>query len=373
MTAKALRHFSIGLFLFLGLQAASTSFAFTIDSSSFLTNLEPLTDAKFVVTPGDGHADLIKAFDNAKKSINVGIFGISDPNIANSLSAAQKRGVAVTVICDKYCESNPKRLAITNQLRADGVQVYIASTGFTGFSITHWKMFVIDESLAFVSTMNFISSSDKMRDMGVFLTNPSIVKEILTVFAADIENSKNQTAVTPALSQPNLVWSPINSEAKLVQLINSAEKTIDIWIENMGENQIHAALAAAVQRHVQVRVLTSLCGMGMPPAAAYATLKNLSSQGISVQGMPYPASTDVPYIHAKTINVDHQVVFLGSENFSPNSLLKARELGLIFNNAEIQSRMAALYETDWKNSQTIPETAPATCDALPMPTTDSGT
>jgi len=343
---------------------AMKSFAFTAPANSFLKALEELQVQKFIVTPDDGNKQLIEAFNSATKTIQVGIFGISSQDIADSLVTAQKRGVHVTVICDSYCESNPKRLAITNQLRDSGAAVYIASTGF---SITHWKMFVIDQKLAFISTMNFIARHDQMRDMGVFVTNPSIIKEMLAVYNADIENSKNQTTITPTLTQPNLLWSPVNSEDKLVQLINTADSSIEIWIENMGNKKIHSALANAVKRNVNVRVLTSLCGMGMPVASAHEVLKQLIGMGIRVQGMPYPATNDAPYIHAKTINVDHQVVFLGSENFSNNSLLSSRELGIIFKDANIQQRMADLYESDWKGSLPIPAVAPATCDALTPP------
>ncbi|MBC7465059.1 MAG: hypothetical protein H7256_03630 [Bdellovibrio sp.] len=366
MIMKAFNRLGLGL-LFTALFVFSfTAAAFTIPEISFLNHVEPLQNVKFIVTPEDGNEQLVAAFDAAKKSIKVGIFGISSQDIAGSLVTAQKRGVSVTVICDSYCEASPKRLAITNQLRESGVTVYIASSGF---SITHWKMFVIDENLAFISTMNFISRHSEMRDMGVFVSNPTIVQEILNVYAADIENSKNSTAITPPLSQPNLVWSPANSADKLVQLINSADQTIEIWIENMGNNSVHAALAKAVQRQVKVRVLTSLCGMGMTGSMAYKNLKQLIATGVTVQGMPYPATTDMPYIHAKTINVDHQMVFMGSENFSNNSLLNSRELGLIFNNQQIQSRMANLYEADWKHSLPIPDIAPETCDSLTPPPT----
>lgn len=332
-----------------------------LPDAGFLNQLEPLQNGVFVTTPEQDHQPLLEAFAQAKTSIYVGIFGISSPKIGDALSAAQKRGVKVVVICDKYCTNNPKRAEIYNKLKTDGVEIYTATTGF---SISHWKMFVVDEKIAFISTMNFIVRTEQMRDMGVFLTNESIVKEIIAVFKSDVENAKNQTAITPTLTNPNLVWSPNNSEDKLVQLIRSARKTIDIWIENVGNKNIHTALKDVAERGVKVRVLTSECGMGMPPAAAFINLKDLASGGINVQVMPFPATKEVPYIHAKTIDVDHAVVFLGSENFSANSLLKARELGIIFRDQAIEARMNTLFEEDWTGSIVLPEKAPDTCSPL---------
>lgn len=327
----------------------------------FLSNLEPLKEFKFISTPEFTHQPLYDAFDNAKKSIKVGIFGISSPIIAQHLIDAQKRGVNVTVICDSYCTKSPGKQQIVDQLKSSGAQVFIASAGF---SISHWKMFVVDDQMAFISTMNFITRANQMRDMGIFLTNPTILAEILTVFNQDIENSKNQTAITPELTQPNLVWSPVNSEVKLVSLINSAKTTIDIWIENMGEKTVHEALKTAVARKVTVRILTSLCGLGMPPSVQYAVLKELSAAGIDVKGEPYPANSEIPYIHAKSISVDQKTIFFGSENFSYNSLLKARELGLIFEEPGIAAQMHDLYEKDWSHAQAFPDQAPDRCSAL---------
>lgn len=331
------------------------------DTSSFLNKLEPLQNVVLVTTPEEDHKQLLEAFADAKTSIYVGIFGISNAKIGDALSAAHKRGVKVIVICDKYCSNNPKRAEIYNKLKADGVEIYTATTGF---SISHWKMFVIDEKKAFVSTMNFIVRTNQMRDLGIFLTNESIVTEIVAIFKADVENAKNQTAVTPELKNPNLVWSPNNAEEKLIHLIRSARKTVNIWIENLGNQNLHTALKDVAERGVKVRVLTSECGMGMPPAASFKNLQDLASGGVTVHVMPFPATSDMPNIHAKTITVDNAIVFLGSQNFSANSLLKARELGLIFRDREIETRMTFLFEKDWSASIALPEKAPEACSPL---------
>jgi phosphatidylserine/phosphatidylglycerophosphate/cardiolipin synthase-like enzyme len=232
-----------------------------------------------------------------------------------------------------------------------------------GFHISHWKTFVIDESLAFISTMNFIERSNQMRDFGVFVTNKTIIQEMLSVFQTDILNSKTNGIATPPLSQPNLVWSPVNSSEKLIELINSAELSIDIWIENMGNTELQNALVQATKRKVQVRILTSVCAMGGSPDA-YTNLHALTTLGIQIQGMPFPATTSAPYIHAKTINADHQFLFLGSENFSLSSLQYSRELGLIFQNDSIQKKMNDLFESDWSRSVSLPSFAPPHCSAL---------
>lgn len=333
---------------------------------SWINQITPLENLDFVITPEEDHTKLLKAFESAKSNIKVGIFGISGAHIVDGLAAAAGRGIKVTVICDKYCTSNPKRLELFEKLKSAGAEMVLASTGF---SITHWKMFVIDDKKAFISTMNFISRHYQMRDFGIFTTEKSVVQEILDVYNQDLENAKSQAVVTPELTSAHLVWSPNNSETKLIELINTAQSSIEIWIENMGNKNLHLALKNAVDRKVKVRVLTSLCGLGMPPEAAFVNLNDLTSQGVLVQVMPFPATNDLPYIHAKSINVDHNLIFLGSENFSYNSLVKARELGVIFKDLKVQKQMTSNFEKDWKKSIALPASPPETCEALtPSPT-----
>lgn len=358
-----MRHFLFFYFFILGLSPAGFA---KVVSPSWLTQITPLENVDFVITPEEDHTKLLTAFKSAKNNIKVGIFGISGKHIADGLTAALKRGISVTVICDKYCTSNPKRLELFEQLKAAGANMILASTGFT---ITHWKMFVIDDRQAFISTMNFISRFNQMRDFGIFTTEKTVVQEILAVFNQDIENSKNQGIATPELTSSHLVWSPNNSEDKLIDLINTANSTIEIWIENMGNRNLHQALKKAVLRKVNVRLLTSLCGLGMPPEDAFIHLNELQQMGVAVHVMPFPANMDLPYIHAKSINVDRDLFFLGSENFSFNSLQKARELGIVLKDFKIQKKMATYFEKDWQKSIAVPQAPPETCEALtPAPT-----
>lgn len=332
---------------------------------TWLKNLNSISDLELVATPEQDHTALYNAFAKAQKTIRIGIFGISSKDMADQIEKQIKRGIQVTIICDKYCANNEKRKAIFDQLKNAGAHIMIATKGF---SISHWKMFVIDDTLAFISTMNFISRTDQMRDLGVFTADKAVISEMIAVFDQDVLNAKKQKATTPRLKNTNLVWSPNNSETKLVDLINSADSSIEIWIENMGNPKIHDALASAVKRKVQVKVLTSLCGLGMAADAAYENLNELKEKGINVKGTPYPATDELPYIHAKTINVDHKTVFIGSENFSVNSLTKARELGIVFTDTDIEQKMTALFEKDWAKAVEIPDQAPEKCSPLTLNT-----
>lgn len=341
--------------------------AVSVNRGEWIKDIKSMDSIDYVITPEEDHTKLVAAFNAAKSSIKVGIFGISSRIIGDALKEQIERGIKVTVICDNYCLQEGKRKEIFEELKAAGADMYISSSLF---SIAHWKMFVVDDSRAFISTMNFITRANQMRDFGIFTDDPAIVKEIIKVFAQDVENSKAQTGITPEITSPHLVWSPVNSEGKLVDLINSAQSTIEIWIENLGNFNVHSALKAAAKRKVDVRVLTSVCGMGMDHSPAYRNYKDLLSSGVNVKGMPYPANPDMPYIHAKSIHVDNKILFIGSENFSFNSLLKARELGIVLKSKKFQKVLGDYFEKDWAKSVSLPDVAPTSCEPL-TPTPDS--
>lgn len=354
----------LGSYLLLSLSLITCSLQAALPNSSWLQKIQTDDELQLVLTPEEDYSRIYKSFEGAKKSIQIGIFGIANKTFADKLIEQKKRNIQIQVLCDKYCRNNPKRLEIVNYLETNGIKVTETSKAF---SITHWKMFIVDEKLAFVSTMNIVNRFYQMRDFGVFVTDPQIVKEIVSVFKQDLINAEQNTSVTPLLTSPNLVWSPVNAESKLTDLIQSAETSIDIWIENLGHSKIHAALINAKQRGVEIRILSSICGMGASHDFAYKNYEELKQNGIIVQGMAYPADRDLPYIHAKSIHIDQKYFFMGSQNFSANSINKARELGIVFKNKNIQNKLHQLFEEDWRLSTPMPLTPPKGCSALPPP------
>ena len=53
-----------------------------------------------------------------------------------------------------------------------------------------------------------------------------------------------------------------------------------------------------------------------------------------------------PYLHAKAIVVDQKAIYLGSENFTKNSLDHNRELGLVTTNVNAVSTVSTTVSAD---------------------------
>ena len=121
----------------------------------------------------------------------------------------------------------------------------------------------------------------------------------------------------------DLLWSP-GSEKALVALIGSARHRLLVENEEMGAAPIIAALQSAARRGVQVEVV-------MTESSEWdSALNSLLQAGVHVRTYAYDAPL---YIHAKAISVDGRRVFVGSENFSTESLDYNRELGIVTGSA----------------------------------------
>jgi cardiolipin synthase len=177
-----------------------------------------------------------------------------------------------------------------------------------------------------------------------------------SVFMADWQNATKNTKNTPAIKSPFLVYSPINSEERIVALIQSASKTIDLEVENLGDEEIQKALVTAAQKNVQVRVLVPLCDKNFNPFHNVKYIEDMQKKNIQTRVMPSPATEKMPYMHSKMILVDGQSIYLGSINFSNNSIKKARELGIIFSNQDVANQISDEYKKDWLQAIPLPET-----------------
>ena len=76
---------------------------------------------------------------------------------------------------------------------------------------------------------------------------------------------------------------------------------------------------------------------------------DLSKSGIKIH--TYSASSKKLYIHAKAIISDGNYAFVGSENFSFNSLNKNRELGIFIKDLSVISAIENTFNFDFQNGK----------------------
>jgi cardiolipin synthase A/B len=294
-----------------------------------------------IVEPDDGRTLVLNALNAAKKSIDLTIYEISDPQIMSALTSAQARGAAVRVLYNWYSfPADTQQRDITPAIQAltqAGIQCREAPRTF---EVTHEKAFTIDGTTGIVMSFNLTSEYfGTTRDFGIVTTVGAEVTEISNVFEADW----NAKPVTPQVA--SLVWSPVNSRSKLTALINGAKHTLDIYCEEVDDPGTIGAMVAAAKRGVKVRFIAAvLSGEGKinGNARGVTTLKGGGVNAVCKSFL---------YIHAKMVLADHGTpsaqAYIGSENFSCVSLDDNRECGIIVSESAILDRLQSTYNLDW--------------------------
>ena len=319
-----------------------------------------------IVEPADGRSSVLATISGAVRAIDLTIYELTDPGTVDALVAAQGRGVAVRVLYNWYSfDAATQASDVTptvQRLTAAGVQCRPAPRDF---AVTHEKACVIDGRQALVLTFNLSAEYfESTRDFGIVSSVATEVAEIEAVFEADWSSQP----VTPQVA--TLVWSPTNSRSRLLALIGGATHTLEVYNEELSDPGILGALVAAAARGVVVRVIAAVLASEDSSNGNARGITYLRSGGVQAVckafPVPTPTGTAPIYIHAKVVVADFgtpsAAAFVGSENFSCESLNDNRECGILVDETSILERIESTFQSDWAEpSVTVtPDTSPLT-------------
>jgi phosphatidylserine/phosphatidylglycerophosphate/cardiolipin synthase-like enzyme len=287
------------------------------------------TSGPVLVTPDDGPAPFVQLIAGARRTIDVVMYELSSADVIQALEDATQRGVRVRVIVDRQQYANP---GLVGRLNAAGVQAKLSSTAFT---YTHEKTIVVDRRVALIFTGNLDHFSlQNGRNFATLDTAWQDIDDLEALFAAD------WAGVAADLTCTRLVVSPVNSRGRILDVIGAAKSSLDIEALYITDADVIQAILDAHGRGVAIRVLINDPSFGFGSAA--------TGQRLVAAGVPARRSSTTHFVHAKTIVVDGTSAYLGSENFSTNSLLANREVGAWFAAGELDvARMSQTFATDW--------------------------
>ena len=294
------------------------------------------------VEPNAGATPIVDAIAQARSSVWVEVYLLTDQAVIQALEGAAGRGVQVRVLLEANPDGggaeNPQQLI--QELNAAGVR---AQASDPVFRYTHEKALIIDGKTAYIMTCNLTlsglggSSSTADRDYGVIDSAASDVGEIKAIFDADWNHQQVHLTV------PRLVVSPENSRADLQALIASAHTSLFLEDEEMSDTQSENALIAAAKRGVQVQLV-------LPAPSSSSTGNSPDVTRLLDAGVQVRYSTTL-YMHAKLIIVDSKLAFTGSENFSSTSLDENRELGIVVSAPDATRTFTSVFSGDWAQAQ----------------------
>lgn len=292
------------------------------------------------VEPTDGYKPVLDTLNSAQSSILVEMYLLTDKNVIEALENASSRGVKVRVLLEKWAYKNPSDLkAIMDSFNSSRISVEASSPAFR---LTHEKAIVVDHRIALVMTLNQDHTAyTKNREFGIIDHDTNDTAEVASAFEADW----NRTA--PKLSDPNLVWSPVNSRDRILNLIDSAKKSLEVENEEMQDREVEDHLISAAKRGLDVKVV-------MSPSSSKNDANAPGRDAITRGGVKV-SLVEEPYIHAKLVIADGLRAFVGSENFSPTSLDGNRELGILINDLSILRVLSSTFDADWSAGKQTPK------------------
>jgi cardiolipin synthase A/B len=293
---------------------------------------------RVLAEPSAGVGAIYKLITGARSSVDLTMYELRDTTAEDDLAADASRGVDVSVILDQHLEKSRNTTAY-DFLSAHRVHVTWADSGTT----YHQKTLTIDGKTSVIMTLNMVSEDYAgTRDFAIIDTTRADIDAIVATFNADFAHR----AITPP-DGADLVWSPTNSQASILAVINGARHTLSVENEEMGDPTITSALVAAARRGVDVQVVMTA------ESEWDAAFSQLADAGARVR--LYADSDNVLYIHAKAVVADvgraDQQVFVGSENFSAASLHYNRELGIRTTSKAVVAAISATLGADYAGAK----------------------
>jgi len=275
-----------------------------------------------IVEPDDGIAPLFKAIKRAKKSLDIVIFRFDLPEIEDALAAAVERGVAVRALIAHTNRGGEKKLRkLESRLLKCGATLSRTADDMVRY---HGKVIIVDNKKAFVLGFNFTNLDiKKSRSLGLITVNPKIVSALSKLIDAD------HNRVPPIITSERLVVSPENARAQLSKFIKGARRELLIYDSGLSDDRIIGILMRRAAAGVKVKILGSL----------EQKWKDTGFKVKSLRGLR---------LHVRAIVRDRKAAFVGSQSMRKLELDKRREVGMITKDRRAVSKIAQVFEADWK-------------------------
>lgn len=302
-----------------------------------------MSSRSLIVFPDDSATAILDAINHASKSLRVKMFRFSDPSLMHAVMAAHARGVKVRVMLNA-ARRNGEEVNEASRMMLAHAGVDVLNTN-PAFDVTHEKSMVVDDSTAFIQSLNWETRNLTVtRDYAVVTSHGHEVAEIVECFEADWAREK-----FAAGEKSHLIWCIGNGRQRIGRFIDNARHTL--WIENERYQDpiIIEHLVRAKRRGVKVHALARPLHKLKKAKLVEAVggLRILDDVGIKVHRLKHLK------LHAKLLFADNQRAIVGSINLAPGSFDSRRELAIEADDHPIAQRLHQVLHHDWDNSRPL--------------------
>ena len=357
-----------------------------------------------LIGPTDGLLDVLDWIEGATTSLNVHVYQLSEPRLAQALIDAQNRGVDVTVVLDAGSQGfwsdfdMINQYGIASELVKAGVTTYwFGDGGDEPYAYIHSKVAVRDGTSVWISSGNWKGSSMPApgvrgnMDWGALIENVELATIVLQQMAFDEEplrqhitpasasdepNGWNMPAATPvdgdraspitATVNGELLTCPDNCIEGLVELIGSAEDELLLslqyldmdWSWGWGDNPIFTALRQSAEDGVSVRLIINGAYLDQDVQDVVDTFNEVwnSSDGLDVAAIVMGEDDDVSKLHNKGLIIDQETVLISSINWGNSAVNRNREMGVVLTSAEVAAPFRMAWFDDWNRLDNVTDT-----------------
>ncbi|WP_194844830.1 phospholipase D-like domain-containing protein [Candidatus Rhabdochlamydia porcellionis] len=248
-----------------------------------------------------------RSIKEAKSHVYLSIYGLTDTSLIHIL---KQKGLNTPVEVYYDPSASPK---LKKKLHTIRFLYPVKSKG-----LMHRKILILDKELVFLGSANFTPSSLLYHsNLVIGLYHPPLAKFLQdpasSYYSFEINQQQAEVFFLPTAGKEAL--------ARILQLINQAQKTIDVAAFTLTHPLICDALISAKNRNVRLHVV--LDGYSAKGASKKA-LEQLKAQGISVC-----ASQGAHLLHHKLCVIDQEILITGSANWTKAAFSKNADILLI--------------------------------------------
>ncbi len=275
--------------------------------------------------------ELTTKIDSAKNVVYVEVYIFTEKRLKKALKDAKKRWLDVKVILEKnvYLAWNLNKDTF-NELKNAWIEIVYSNP--KNYALNHTKMMIIDDEII-ISTGNYSYSTFKYnREFFISLKDKNYIDIFLKIFENDFNWEKFE------IKKNNLVLSPFSSREKLEYLLKNAKKSIKIYAHNFWDENIKDILINQKQNNILIQMI-------------FPDLKKVSSNKEIINDLKSKKIDiniiDKPEIHAKSILIDDEYLYIWSINFSSASIDRNREIWILIKNKEIIKSFLDIFNDDF--------------------------
>lgn len=269
-----------------------------------------------------------------KESLDITIYMLSDRKSIEIIKKLFKDGIDIRIIIEQTpYGGSAVNYKTYNELLDFGINIKYSSPRF---ALTHAKYIIQDNKTAFIMTSNMTYSGlNTNRDFILKTSNQLIINELINIFNNDFNYKKYNSKLD------NLVVSPLNSRDKIESIIKTAQNSIYIYGENIGDKEFETLLKKKKEEGVEIKII-------LPSSTSVESnnvvIRKLNENGIEIKNLKKP------YQHAKIVIVDNSIMYLGSINYSTYSMDKNREIGIITLNTNSINKVLKIFYEDYEKN-----------------------